>query len=381
MENKEGIPHFANKAMMWKALDLRLKAGRPLHIFYDHEGGRGMVNVLDGVVEAVQEGEFGWASQAPYRADILLRRNDAPPTAIEITHTSSPSPDKLQEAARLGIDVYEVEGGYPPFSDKGLTVLKAHIAPCNRNAHRQFTQRMIDLYASVANPSAIDDGFIRVVKNWRGSLDQHDMAKWEALEERRKEFTFLRNEIRQGHVYCLRCKNDNELIDSGTGFSYSSTPVHRPNGGCGFVHLCDKCTFEIRGGWDGVPAEDTDEWQPRDDCTKCQESIQSHEEEWERRLAPGPVGYVVDGRTVSREHFLGLLTLIDLTSVMACEYLNLTGVSAQDVNEFRYIITSSISELNEAVRSGVNDPNDSAFQPVGFFGGSMPPCPLASAVP
>ena len=76
---------------------------------------------------------------------------------------------------------------------------------------------MVDLYAAVANPSVIDDGFIRVVKNWRGSLDQHDMAKREALEERQKRFAYLRNEIRQGHVYCLRCKKDNELIDSGTG--------------------------------------------------------------------------------------------------------------------------------------------------------------------
>ena len=82
-----------------------------MHIFYDHDDGRGRVNVLDGVVEAVQEGEFGWASQAPYRADILLRGDDAPSTAIEMTHTSPPSPDKLREAARLGIDVYEVEGG------------------------------------------------------------------------------------------------------------------------------------------------------------------------------------------------------------------------------------------------------------------------------
>ena len=381
MENKEGIPHFANKAMMWKWLDTRLKIGSPLYIFYDHEGSRGMVNVLDGVVEAVQEGEFGWASQAPYRADVLLRRDDAPPTVIEITHTSPPISDKLHEAARLGIDVYEVEGGQPPFSDKGLAVLKAHIAPCNRKAHRQFTQRMIDLYASVANPPNIDDGFIRVIKNWRGSFDQHVMAKREALEERQKEFASLRNEIRQGHVYCLRCKMTNELIDGGKGFSYSSIPVHRPNGGCGYVHLCDKCAFEIRGGWDGVPAEDANEWWPRDDCSGCQEVNQVREDEWVRDLAPGPVGYFVDGKTVNREHFLGLLTLINLTSVVACEYLYKTGASARNVEEFRYIMASSISEMNDAVRSGADDPNDRAFQPIGLFGGSMPPCPLVTAVP
>ena len=381
MMAEEGIPHFANKAMMWKWLDTRLKTGRPLHIFYGHDGSRGMVNVLDGVSEAVLEGEFGWASQAPYRADILLRRDDAPPTAIEVTHTSPPSFDKLQEAARLGIDVYEVEGGYPPFSDKGLKVLKAHIAPRNQNAHRQFTQRMIDLYASVANSSTIDDGFIRVVKQWRGSLEQHDVARREELTEHWKEFASLRSEIRQGHVYCLRCKKANELIDGGTGFSHSSTPVHRPNGGCGYVHLCGQCEFEIRGGWDGVPAEDANEWWHRDDCPKCQEAIQSHEDEWERRFAPGPVGYVVDGRTVSREHFLGLLVLIDLTAVMACEYLEATGANSRDVKEFRYCITSSVSEMNEAVRSGANDPSDRAFQPIGLFGGSMPPCPLTAMVP
>ena len=193
----EGIPHFANKAVLRKRLDTLQKHSEDFYIFYDHEGGLYMSAVLNGVTEVMLEGEFGWANQAPYRADVLLKRGKEPLSAIEITHTSEPSGSKLREAARLGIDVYEIEGGQPPFSEHGLRVLKAHIAPQNWKAHRQYTQRMIDLYARVSDPPTLDDGFIEVVKNWRGSLDQHYAAKreelgsvdiWTAVQSRHVEY-------------------------------------------------------------------------------------------------------------------------------------------------------------------------------------------------
>ena len=375
MENNEGIPHFANKAVLWKRLDNKRKVG-DFHIFYDRHGRGFEFNLMDGVTEVVQEADFGFASQAPYRADILLKRRNEPPTAIEITHTSPPSPAKLADAARLGIDIYEVQGGFPPFSEKGLKVLAAHIAPCNVKAHEQFTQRMTELYEWIANPPTLDDGFIRVVKNWRGSLDRHDKAKWDDVEEMAKQFADLRSEIRQGHVFCLRCKKPNNLLDGGRGLSYSSTLIHRSNGGCGYFHLCYECEFTIRGGWNGEPSDDAVDWFPVDDCPNCQEVQRAHEVEWELKTRRGPVGYVVDGRTVSREHFLGLLSLLDLTSVIACEYLATTGEKTPRINELRYITASSIQDLKDAVYSGPDDQNDKALRPASLFGGSMPPCPL-----
>ena len=76
-----------------------------------------MVNLLDNVSEVIEEGEFGWAVSAPYRADVLLRRTNEPPIAIEIVHRNPPEQSKLNEAARLGIDLYCIEGGYPPLSE------------------------------------------------------------------------------------------------------------------------------------------------------------------------------------------------------------------------------------------------------------------------
>ncbi len=375
-QNTEGIPHFANKSVARKWLENRLRQGRAAYLFYDHEDGPGMVNLLDGVSEVIEEGEFGWADHAPYRADVLLRRANEPPSALEIVHTHPPEYRKLSEAARLGIDLYEIEGGHPPFSEKGLKVLATHIAPANRRPHRDFNSRMIDLYDRIANPSSLDDGFIRVVKNWRGSLDQHDHAKRDEMEETEKKFARLRSEIRQQHVFCARCKKPNELIDGDKGFRYSSILAHRPNGGCGRIHLCQGCEFEIRGGWHGVFPSDAVEWWPRDDCPDCRDVDQAHEDERDRRFAPGPTGYIVEGRTVSREEFLGLLTLLDWTAVIASEYLDWAGAGEQRLREFQYITRDSIAQLIETVYSGTDAPNDADLRPAGIFGGTLPPCPL-----
>lgn len=376
-QNTEGIPHFANKSVARKWLDTRLRQGRDAYLFYEHEDGLGMVNLLDGVSEVIEEGEFGWADHAPYRADVLLRRANEPPLALEIVHTHPPEYRKLSEAARLGIDMYEIEGGHPPFSHKGLRVLAAHIAPANRQRHRVFNLRLIDLYNRIANPSRLDDGSIRVIKNWRGSLDQHDQAKQDALEEMDKKFDSLRSEIRQQHVFCARCKKPNELIDGGKGFHYSSILAHRPNGGCGRIHLCRNCEFSIGGGWQGAFPSDAAEWWPRDDCPNCREASQAHDDHRERRFAPGPIGYVVNNRTVSREDFLGLLALLDFAASVACDYMKRADVRASQINEFQNITQGSVAQLLEAVYSGTDDPNDSGLRPAGIFGGTLPPCPLS----
>jgi hypothetical protein len=373
----EGIPHFANKAVLRKRLDTLQKHSEDFYIFYDHEGGLYMSAVLNGVTEVMLEGEFGWANQAPYRADVLLKRGKEPLSAIEITHTSEPSGPKLREAARLGIDVYEVEGGAPPFSEHGLSVLKAHIAPQNRAAHRQFTRRVADLYARVADPPTLCDGFIRVVKNWRGSLDQHDAAERIEMEDMLKEFASMRNEIRQQHVLCLRCKKRNEITPDG-GFIHSSQMVHRPNGGCGYRYLCKPCSFDIRGGWNGVLPSDAEAWLPHDDCPYCKDAEQYALDRMKRRLTKGPYGYIVDGMTVSREDFLGLLALMNFAAVQGAKYLEAGGVEAWRIKEFRYITRDGIKTIAKAAHSGADDSNDSntTLRPAGLFGGALPPCPL-----
>lgn len=376
-ESKEGIPHFANKAVVWKLLHTKLREGKSFYLFCRHQGNDLQVNVMDGVTEVVQEGEFGWANHAPYRADVLLRRGNEPPVAIEIIRTSEPSESKIRDAAQKGIDLYEIEGRYRPFSDQGLKVLRAHIAPRNRKAHERFTQRMIDLYGQIANPQSLDDGFIRVVKNWRGSLDQHDQARLDEWAEFSKKFADLRNEIRQQHVFCLRCEKPLQPFEGGKGFSYSSMAVHRPSGGCGSVHLCQACEFAIRGGWDEVFPDDAMEWLPRDDCAACQRVHTEHAEELLRKYGPGPVGYVVNGRTVSREEFLGLMALLKWVAVETSACLARKNVSAQHIREFHRMTEEEITRMQEAVYSGSEDINDVSLRPATAYGGALPPCLLS----
>ena len=167
----------------------------------------------------------------------------------------------------------------------------------------------------------------------------------------------------------------NELIDGG---KRSCFPVLQPSPQrrCGYVHLCEECEFKIRGGWDGVLPDDAAEWWPRDDCPACQSAAQAYQDLREHWLDPGPIGYAVDGRTVRREDFLGLLTLLDMAAALACEYLAKTGATASRINQFRFTTRDSIAQLMEAVYRGTDDPNDAGLRPAGIFGGSLPPCPL-----
>ncbi len=378
MDYGEGIPHFANKVVMWKRLDNLRKRSEDFYIFYDHEDRRYMSAVLNGVTEALIEGEFGWAKKAPYRADVLLERGKEPLSAIEITHTSEPSGDKLREAARLGIDVYEIEGGQPPFSKPGLKVLKAHIAPRNWKAHQQFTQRMIDLYAEIANPSNPDAGFIRVVKNWRGHLDQHDAAKREELEDWMRKSNVISNAIRQGLVFCERCRKQIP-VDGDYGIHLERRFVHFPNGGCRYVPVCEQCETELKGWPFGELPSDAAEWNGREDCGECQDASQRNADAIAKMLTKGPFGYVVNGRTVSRGDFLGLCTLMKLAAVQGAEVLEAAGISALRIAEFRYCTHEGIEAIVQAAYSGADASKDSntSLRPAGLFGGSMPPCPLS----
>lgn len=182
MENVEGIPHFANKSVIRKWLDTRLRENLPTFLFFENADGFMMANIMDGISEVVEEGEWGWRNRAPYRADVLLKDNRGQPrVALEVVHHHSVDAEKLFDADQRSLDVYEIEGGYPPFSKKGLKVLRGHVASRNRVKHRLFTQRIIDLYGAICNPPTLENGFLRVVKDWHGSLDQHDQRRYDDL--------------------------------------------------------------------------------------------------------------------------------------------------------------------------------------------------------
>ena len=374
MENVEGIPHFANKSVTRKWLDTRLGENLPTFLFFENADGLMMTNIMDGISEVVEEGEWGWRNHAPYRADVLLKDNRGQPrVALEVVHHHPVDAEKLFDADRHSLDVYEIEGGYPPFSEKGLKVLRAHIASHNRRKHRRFTQRILDLYGAISDPPSLDDGFLRVVKDWRGSLDRHDQRRHDDLVSMQNRFAGLRREIEQQHVFCARCKRPNRLLDGGTGFSYSLIFTHDPNGNCRERHLCEKCEWEIRGGFDGDFAEDAPLWLPDDDCPKCQRHERDVLTQWVEASKFGPIGYVVDNRTVTRTEFCALLALIELSATAGAELLA-KEVNAIHAERYLHDVLGGIEYLQDAVRRGPEDRNDTAFRPARRFG--LPPCPL-----
>ena len=374
MENVEGIPHFANKSVTRKWLDTRLRENLPTFLFFENADGFMMANIMDGICEVVEEGEWGWRNQAPYRADVLLKDNRGQPrVALEVVHHHPVDAEKLFDADRCSLDVYEIEGGHPPFSKKGLKVLRGHVASRNRAKHRLFTQRIIDLYGAICNPPTLEGGFLRVVKDWRGSLDQHDQKRYNDLVSMQEKFAGLRREIQQQHVFCARCKRPNRLLDGGKGFSYSLTFVHDPNGNCRERHLCDKCEWEVRGGSNGDFAEDAPFWMPSENCPNCQSHERKILAQWYEASKSGPIGYIVDNRTVSHDEFCALLSLVELSATIGAEILS-KGGDAIYANRYLHAVKVGIEDLQDAVRRGPEDRNDKAFRPALRSG--LLPCPL-----
>lgn len=371
MENVEGIPHFANKSVTRKWLDYRLRKNLPTFLFFENSDGFMMANITDGVSEVVEEGEWGWRNQGPYRADVLLKDDRGQPrVALEVVHHHPVDAEKLFDADRCHLDVYEIEGGYPPFSKKGLKILRGHVASRNQRKHRRFTQRIIDLYGAIRNPPTLEDGFLRVVKDWRGSLDQHDQRRYDNLVSFHDKFAGLRREIQQQHVFCARCKQLNQLLDGGEGFSYSLTFVHHPNGNCRKRHLCDKCEWEVMGGL----AEDAPLWALNENCPNCQRHGREALAQRDEANKSGAIGYIVGNRTVSHDEFCALLALIEFSVSSAAERLSKAGYEI-DAGRYLHAVKDGTEYLQDAVRRGPEDRNDAEFRPALRSG--LPPCPLA----
>lgn len=375
-QEREGTPHFANKAVLWKKLDLLHKAGEPFHVFFGYKGRLVLSrDLLEAVTSVRQEADFGWCNYAPYRADVLLEREGAPSVSLEVVHHNPPSAAKLEEVRRRGMDMYEICGGHPPFSKEGLGIIEAHLTPQSLNAHIAYTERVIALYNSIAQPTSMDDGFIRVVKNWRGSLDAHDRHKQEEMEKSLERSRQLRNEVRAGHVTCFLCGVPNAEEKDPDGFTRLSACwilVHRPNGGCGKRYVCRGCEFTMRGGWKGEYPADEHEWWPRDDCTTCIEAYESMRERWQDCILIGPVGYVVNGRTVNRADFRGLLTLILFQLQCMDDWFRRENLLEPWMRRDMRALKEAIQDMERA--SYDEDPNDQGLKPAGLMGpAGLPP--------
>ena len=375
-QEKEGIPHFANKAVIWKRLHHLHREGKAFHVFFAHKGRVVMSRDLLGAVTSVrQEADFGWCNYAPYRADVLLEREDAPSVALEVVHHHPPSADKFAEVRRLGMDMYEIWGGDPPFSNEGLGTMAAHLTTQSLNANIAYTERVVALYNSIAQPESMDDGFIRVVKNWRGSLDAHDRHKQEKMEKSWESSRQLRNEVRAGHVTCFRCgvlNAEEKHPDGGTSLSACWILVHRPNGGCGKRYVCRGCEFTMRDGWKGEYPADKHEWWPRDDCATCMEAYETMQERWQDCILTGPVGYVVNGRTVNRADFRGLLTLILFQLQSMDGFLKRDNLLEPWMRRDMRHLKEAIQDMERAMND--DDPNDKGLKPAGLIGrAGLPP--------
>ena len=137
----EGVPHWANKVMLFNKLKAWQKTQQPFHVFFELGGDIFVENVLEDVTAVLQE-----SPSCGYRPDILLERGDEPPVWIEIVHTSPPSAGKLEKAAARGIDVFEIHGQDRPIE---MSVKNAHISCLSRPRLRQRRDRLIQIWCDL----------------------------------------------------------------------------------------------------------------------------------------------------------------------------------------------------------------------------------------
>ena len=318
-QQPEGVQHWSNVAMFAQKLESRRKRQQGFWLFFrgccgQCEGGALVENILADVTAVKRESDFGG-----FRPDILLERGGKPPIFLEFTHTSPSSVAKLAYCTANGIDLFELDGSKLP-ADSSL--MKAHISL--RNCRKRQRQRLLDLWKHM---DSLDDPVVGVKEDFRSPQRQRRES-----EAREAKFEALRNKAAAGTLLCARC--DKSLATGDTGFSVSFIDIHKPEGHCGQVQLCQECEFRLRGGWNGVYPDDATSWGLDESCQGCQTILAKQAKQLEQNEQkasqlrsvemPEPYGtrlvqepeqrlqaYIVGKRTVSRDELLSVLVMFE----------------------------------------------------------------------
>ena len=251
----DDIPLLSNRAMFFNKLENYRKRQKGFWLLFreccGQCGGRGFVeNILTDVTAVRLEPE----SEEDH-ADILLERGDKPSLWLIFTQPSPLSVQKLAYCMAHGIDVFELDGGNRPVES---SVIKAHIAP--RNCRDRKRRRLADIWDSLRHSE-----FARIGIREDMRSDARKQREW---EQRFAEMEADRDAVARGEIRCSRC-NGELTRPEGNGYSFSYHSIHRPDGLCGMVPLCDPCSFAIMGGLDGVRTDDAGMWFPQAECPTC----------------------------------------------------------------------------------------------------------------
>ncbi len=349
----ESLPHWTNKALLSHKLESRRKKQQGFWLFFREccgkcEGGGFVENILEGVTGVRSEADY-----ENYRPDILLERDDKPPIWLEITNTSPPSQKKLAYCESQGIDVFELGGSQHPIDS---TVIRAYISP--HNCRKQKRERLASLWQNIAD---LDDPLVGIKEDFRSPKRQ------------RREFETMlgdsekrRQDVVEGKVHCARCENPFTTDGSTLKVSYIAT--HIQYGGCGNVPFCDKCSFAIIGGWDGVYPDDAASWGLTEDCPECKPILDEQNESlyksskirsvwmpesYGHRLVQEPEkrtqSYIVGDRTVSRDELQSVLLMF--------EYILSIVAAGRPSNFGSHQMTERVKEIGRAIQfaNGIRD--------------------------
>ena len=302
--NPESVSHWVNKVMYWHKLEQFRKLQKGFWLVFDKccgqcEGGWFVDNILKDVTVVEQECDFG-----PYRPDIVLRRGKQPARIIEIVKTSRPSQAKIDYFMAQGIDIYEMSGDRHPL-DGALT--NVHIAYAN--CRKRQRDRLNSLWRHVAY---LDDPRIGIREDLRS--EERKNREWREREERWER---IRRGVTGGDLKCVRCGDGFEHGEDHLSFS-QIWKHEREDGTCGLVPFCEKCSLEVRGGWDRELPDDAEEWGVSKDCPDCESymskefpsinkpptpTLQMNEGSYSRIVSPPEARtqqYVVGERTVTK---------------------------------------------------------------------------------
>ena len=394
-ENPESVEHWSNIAMFAHKLESRRKRQQGFWLFFrgccgQCDGSGFVENILANVTAVKREADFG-----DFRPDILLERRDKPPIFLEFIHTSLPSAAKLAYCTANGIDVLQLDGSKQPVDS---SLLKAHISL--RNCRKRQRQRLLDLWKHM---ESLKDPVVGIREDFRSPQNQR-----REHEAREAKFEALRNKAAAGKLLCARCS---ESLATDDGYSVTCIYIHRLDGRCGEVLLCQQCEFRLGGGWNGDYPDDIAAWALNEECPSCQVVLVEQTrktEEFDKKAGqrrsvemPEPYGsrlvweperrqqaYIVGNQTVNKD---------DLMSILMMFQFPLEGILTQSprarlmLHEIERIIRSVryanniydwdwLEGIGESYVYGDDAPDisigDKFLYPKRWADGQLPPCPL-----
>ena len=263
MTTPDDIARFSNRAMLFNTLETSRRKQIGFWLFYRECCGRcngsGFVENILTDVTAVEQ-EPGGPEDGP---DILLHRKDnRPPLWLIFSRPDSLPIHKIAHCMGNGVDVFELEAGE---SKAHPSVTTAHIASGNcRDRKRKLLEVIWERLRSAEVP------LIGIREDLRS-----EARKQREYEEWRERFDADMSALESREAYCTRCGGGFAGLVEG---SYSSVGmfVHRPEGECGEVSLCDACHMELMGGMTGERLPELAEWSSRPGCPAC-EAVQAGE--------------------------------------------------------------------------------------------------------